>query len=443
MIAIVFPLLSLVIGAAHAFQSARVLTTGFRNLTRRWAVVDIDDRAGRDIGAFQDWCQANGVQRSGGFQLGSDDGFDWIAGTTEDLATGSPILSVPDHMIFSSQRVRQELQIKDAVDQLNRLGASADVEEFFLFVKIIVEYEKGEESPWFPWLNSLPRLFYNAISMTDFCYECLPPLVFSLARKERVKFLNFGVAIDKIDFITAATKNNQDIMKWVYNIVTTRCFGPDDNKRIVPMGDMFNHGTEKNAEMNFDEDGNCVVYATRDVPANSQLLMSYGDPTNPSLLFAKYGFLDETSPATFCKIMNIQPTPQLVNLGLDFSRMLFYKDTGDISEEVWDVMLYTQVLKNEQDVQNTFYEAHMNGDTETKTAIHQHYFPQTSAALLQHVDTFLEQLDSLSEKAEGRDISEHPRLPLILRHNDFVKETFLKVKGKLYAMLEESVAQPV
>ena len=72
-------------------------------------------------------------------------------------------------------------------------------------------------------------------------------------------------------------------------------------------------------------------------------------------------------------MMNIQSTPELVNLGYDFSKMLFYKDTGDISEEVWDVVLYDKILKQDVVVQQQFYEAHMNGDYETKSATHQQY----------------------------------------------------------------------
>ena len=43
----------------------------------------------------------------------------------------------------------------------------------------------------------------------------------------------------------------------------------------------------------------------------------------------------------------------------------------------------------------------------------------------------LQQLDILSKKGDGVSLWEHPRLPLILAHNAFVKETFLKVKAKL------------
>jgi len=160
------------------------------------------------------------------------------------------------------------------------------------------------------------------------------------------------------------------------------------------------------------------------------LRLSYGDPTNPSHLFARYGFLDETSPATFCKIMITNPTQQLLDMGYDHSRMLFYKDTGGVSQEVWDVLLY-QILESNRDDQQAFYEAHMNGDYDTKQFFHEQYYSETSAALQNHVDTFLNRLEGLSKNAVGRDLNVHPRLPLILRHNDFVKDTFLAVRAQL------------
>jgi hypothetical protein len=80
----------------------------------------------------------------------------------------------------------------------------------------------------------------------------------------------------------------------------------------------------------------------------------------------------------------------------------------------------------------------MRGDADTKRAIHQHYFSETAAALKNHVDTFLVQLDELSAKGEGKDISQHPRLPLILKHNEFVKKTFLQVKARLDPMVAQA-----
>ncbi len=75
-------------------------------------------------------------------------------------------------------------------------------------------------------------------------------------------------------------------------------------------------------------------------------------------------------------------------------------------------------------------EAHRTGDYATKQMLHEKYYEYTSAALLAHLESFLEQLDKLSAKAgeRQRDLGDHPRLPLILAHNEFVKQTFLAVR---------------
>jgi hypothetical protein len=161
--------------------------------------------------------------------------------------------------------------------------------------------------------------------------------------------------------------------------------------------------------------------------------MSYtaGDNSNPSFLFARYGFLDESSPATFCKIMISNPSEELVNMGYDHSKMLFYKDTGDVSPEVWDVLLYQILERFNPEHQQALYQAHVTGDQETKQALHEQYYGETSAALMNHVESFLTLLDELSSRTIGRDLNVHPRLPLILQHNEFVKESFLMVRANL------------
>lgn len=447
--------------------------------------VDVDERSDRNIGPFDEWATTCGVQRAEGFRLfptNPDDQYnqdDISAMTDVDLPAGQPVLGIPANMILTSSNSRAELEaisdslneevpnsdaggVRKAVDLLSRLGAGDTVPKFYLFLKVLLEYSKGSESPYFPWLDSLPRLYYNSVSMTDFCYECLPPLVFSLSRRERVKFDNFYDALQQIDsqIFSEDLKADKDILcKWAFNVVHTRAFSGernglsgDDNgigeggksgeeQRIVPMADFLNHGTETDVQVTYDEEGNCNLYTIRDVPAGSPLRISYGCPTNPSEFFATYGFLDETSPATFCKIMNIQPTPELKTIGLDFSRMLFFKDTGDITSEVWDVLLYSKVLANDLATKTAFYEAHVNGDVDTKNAIHEQYMDKTSAAMKQHVDTFLEQLNVLSAKADGKDWNEHPRLPLILRHNEFVRATFENVKLQLDPLVESYMYQ--
>jgi hypothetical protein len=84
-------------------------------------------------------------------------------------------------------------------------------------------------------------------------------------------------------------------------------------------------------------------------------------------------------------------------------------------------------------------DAHRSGDYETKLALHGRHYPATSAALLEHVDSLIEDVDRLIAKAETIGASdpssvyirnEHPRLPLVHRHNLFVRETFQNVRDR-------------
>lgn len=153
---------------------------------------------------------------------------------------------------------------------------------------------------------------------------------------------------------------------------------------------------------------------------------------------ARYGFIDETCPSTFCKIMDIIPSTELRNIGLSFSRMLFYKDTGEVSEEVYDVLLY-QILSehsNRHD-QEEFYNACITGNAELKNAYHQQYLGETISKLKAHVDKFILEMDELYKKASMKDLSQNTRLPLIVMHNEFVRETFMRVKEQIDPLYEE------
>ena len=141
------------------------------------AYVDIGEDAYRDVESMDEWATACGVQKAGGFQLTSEEGplgLDVSVMTTEDMAEGTPVLFVSNEMIFASDQIEQELgpYVQEAVGILRRLSGDDDFElrhirsHFYLFLKILMEYEKGDQSPWFSWLSSLPRTFYNGASMT-------------------------------------------------------------------------------------------------------------------------------------------------------------------------------------------------------------------------------------------------------------------------------------
>ena len=156
-------------GLASAFQlQTPIQRTPPPRVAPLSAVVDVSEGASRDVSAMEEWATACSVQQSEGFQLTSEDGIDIYAMTTEDLAAESPVLFVPSQLIFSSNSVRQELggYLEEAEDLVKRLESEESIPQFYLMVKILMEYQQGDESQWFPWLNALPRTFYNGASMT-------------------------------------------------------------------------------------------------------------------------------------------------------------------------------------------------------------------------------------------------------------------------------------
>ena len=410
--------------SAFSFQapSNRVNGVSLR-YTRVEGVVDIGEYTQRDVYSMQEWATNAGVQTADGFEITSYDGQDFYAMTQQNIPAGSPVLFVPEGMIFTATKAGQELgqYLSQGEGELARANLQEKVPLFRLFVKVLIEYEKGQESPWYSWLNSLPRLFNTGAAMTYACFECLPPYAGWLAMSERINFVNFQKAVQYVSCIDPNILNDKGILKWAYNVAVTRSVNRNGERLIAPMADMFNHGTETEVEITYDNDGNCMVYASKDIPAGSPLRMSLGDPTNPTPLFATYGFLDESSPATFCKTMHLRP--EMEELGYDFKDLLFYKDTGDISMEVYDVFLYS-VLAQDPNLKQGFYQAVMSGDEATKNQYHEQYWSYTVEAMRNHVDSTLRELDQLSAQAQSKDPQTHPRVPVILQHNSYVGKHF-------------------
>ena len=99
--------------------------------------------------------------------------------------------------------------------------------------------------------HTYARTLLHSFFFTDFCYECLPPLVFQYSRTERVKLDNFIDALSKLDIVSEQTKRNRDVLKWAFCVVLTRAFGDAENElTIVPMGDMVRFFCRK---------GDCLV----------------------------------------------------------------------------------------------------------------------------------------------------------------------------------------
>ena len=198
--------------------------------------------------------------------------------TSEAVAAGTCVMYVPSNMFLTSYGAKQEYGQQTEAEKLIQSLAGADqFPLFYLFLKLVVEYEQGDQSAWYPWLNSLPRNFNNGAAMTPSCYDCLPPLAAKLCMEKRVQCINCRQALKSIDFVSEETKSNEELLKWIYNIVETRSLEIDRERIIIPMADMFNHDSAGHeVEISYDEEGSAAVYSITDIPAGSPLRISYG-----------------------------------------------------------------------------------------------------------------------------------------------------------------------
>eukprot|EP00581_Thalassiosira_minuscula_P010462 CAMPEP_0183710862 /NCGR_PEP_ID=MMETSP0737-20130205/6495_1 /TAXON_ID=385413 /ORGANISM="Thalassiosira miniscula, Strain CCMP1093" /LENGTH=378 /DNA_ID=CAMNT_0025939227 /DNA_START=152 /DNA_END=1288 /DNA_ORIENTATION=- len=373
-----------------------------------------------------DWAANCGVQQADGIQLTSYDGRDYFPATQADIPAGSPVMFVPGDLIITSTKASAEYGasgLNECEQKLIAGGLSDKVPLFRIFWKILSEYDLGEQSAWYPWLNSLPQLFNNGASMTYDCFDCLPPYAAYCSFAERQNLVNFQKAATPF-----SGKYDSEVLKWAYNVACTRSIEVNGERFLAPMVDMFNHGADTEVEIQYD--GNdCYAYASTDIPAGSPLRISYGDPTDTTPLFATYGFLDESASATFCKLMHM--LKEMEELGYSFSDLLFHKTTGEIAPAVYDVVLYYVLKKSDPNLAQQFYQAVMNGDEATKGQFQEQYWSYTKEELSNHVNGLLGDLDVWSQTANSYDLNTHPRVPLILEHNAFVKDIFLRVKGNL------------
>ena len=159
-----------------------------------------------------------------------------------------------------------------------------------------------------------------------------------------------------------------------------------------------------------------------DVQPGSPLTISLGDPTNPTPLFAQYGFLYDDCETIFCKAIHLEQ--QIETLKYDYKDLLIQTQTGEIAPKVWDIFLMKILQENDQDAAEQFYVACGTNDEATKQQYHDYYFQYTLQEMKNHVYDILGQVDQLTMKAQSYDLQTHPRVPVIVAHNELVKNTF-------------------
>ena len=378
------------------------------------------------------------------------DNDDYSVSVTQAGNEANRVLQVPKHLVLSSTRIRND-EITDklvsaALKYLEAKKVEHQIPQFFLWLKILLEHEKGKKSLWYPWLQSLPDKFSNAISMDEVEVECLAPFAWSLAKIEKLHFKVFHEALEMVEdtIVLEETRKNKDLTEWAFNVVFTRAWGKEgeeDCTDIVPMGDMFNHNHPGNVYILYDDEDNCNVVLKHDVEAGTPLYLSYGIETNPYRFMVVFGFVNESQESIFSQIIASHPSDRHVDMGYDLSKMVFNTADGAIAEENWDVLLFS-MLEQVPAIQEAFYQAVVNRDQNTKDAIRKKFYLENCIMMKKHVDATLREMDALIQKIDGQpNAHEHYRLPMIRRSNVFVARTFAKVKSRVDQMIKEEMAK--
>ena len=229
------------------------------NIARTMTTISSSTSTTRDISSLQDWALESGAQFHNNIGLVSSKteneswNDDWGVAVMPSTAStplttmsvGTTILSVPSSLVLSSTRVADELvndcklNLQPAMNILEDSGFTNQIPEFLLFVKILMETTRASGSVWHTWLESLPRTFSTGVYMNSFEISCLPPFAFALQEFESRKLDAFRQALtllleqpaltESLPFLKEAlsstqTQDDNDLIKWAYNVVFSRCW---------------------------------------------------------------------------------------------------------------------------------------------------------------------------------------------------------------------------
>ncbi|CAB9515982.1 SET domain containing [Seminavis robusta] len=437
-----------------------------------------EGNAQRDLSTLREWATKNGVrfaENVGFSNSGETDGdqADWaislldedVTSTGSTLRKGAVVLSVPQDLVLSSSKVLDELggisALQSAFDFLEEESFGDFKSEFLLVLKMLKELSKGGESKWCPWIQSLPKHFSTGISFDNAEIECLPTFSAVLVEYECLKLQAFGVATSKLDhkwIPDIATSDGMVILKWAYNVVYSRCWKFSDyleesdggDSDIVPIGDLFNHKEPANVAVENEPSSGSVDFVLQNsdtgtaVGANkiNSLCLSYGT-SNPHRFLVIFGFVDESMPEIFSQITFPNPTADHIALGCeDRSKMVYGTTDGCISNDTIRNSVLFALLVSKPEEQKAFVEAHRQQKQSVMRDFHSKYALETALTLKNHVSATLAELELLGNrieevKREDTQQRQHSNLPLIEKHNQFLRRVFGKVKKRLDAAVEE------
>ena len=377
---------------------------------------------------------------------------------------GSVLLSIPQRLVFTSAEIKTELSsdddscLQEALASLHKEELGDQIEdEFLVFLKLLKEVDRCDESDWHGWIECLPRDFHTGVCFSATEMDCLPSFSRQLADFELKKLAAFGRCADQAKNLwETQQKFNEDeeqratLYQWAYNVVYSRCWKAADDLEgsceLVPIGDLFNHKEPASVAVDVNlsnkEDGSIDFVLQADMETPQFLSLSYG-VTNPHRALVMFGFVDESMPSVFSQVVFPDASQEHIEMGCnDRDRMVYTARDGGISETVFGSVLYA-LLGSQPEEQKLLHEAHMKQDAATKKQLYAKYLLEIAFTLKNHVDGTLQELKekekAIEEAAELRALTGElgVNLVLIQRHNAFLQSVFEKTQIRLTTIVQE------
>lgn len=248
-------------------------------------------------------CLAEWLTLNGADLDGADVRESRISGTglvaSADMDSGDTVFSIPMHtslMVYPF----------DCEDKLDIGSVDLPDTAIKLALKLLREHDGGASSPWFSYIQSLPRKLSNPMEMAKGLNDQHMgsktfPEILSNYRRTLDCMMAFG--------------RTQDEAQWALSVVQSRAFGNGMGQELlVPFMDFMNHGDmmddsvfsenhqanvtygwRKTGDRNSPESWSIVVKANKPISEGEELLVSYGDHQN-EYFFLYYGFTPLFNP---------------------------------------------------------------------------------------------------------------------------------------------------
>jgi hypothetical protein len=177
------------------------------------------------------------------------------------------------------------------------------------------------------------------------------------------------------------------------------------------------------------------------------LHLTYGMSEHPARFLVIFGFCDVTAPYVDAHIVldfGIDAAILSEWPLIDTTQLVVSTTDGAVAEEVWNVFLY-KVLQQYDPVQLRRLQQQQDDEDDDDDALLEELLMEWEWTVALELKGHIQRvLDTMYPQivVKELDLWNHPRLPMIVHHNKFMRETFLRVLNHVNMVLEQASELP-